>query len=535
MPIRTVSPAGGNYNSSASWIEGFVPTSADDIVWNLLSGNLTVNVASACASIDFTNAIGNITFTASITVSGNCNLGTGGYTQLGAGGLIFNANATITNNGVTWSRILRLQGVNITYTLADVMRVTGALTLGQASSTITINGFTIYASSDMNYPFNACTIQGTTNLNFDGTSNIAGSNASYLANNFTINTTGAITFGAFFFYKTGAFIITAVGSISFPTSIFLIADTCTIDTAGYVINNLKIGDAFSAASVIITEQNILKCINLQLAAGGISFAGGFGLAVLGGNLTLSDSTTELPNDIVVRDFITNGGGTATINGVGKTLTVTGNVIHPSGFQTGTALLRLVGNGYWTDSSNNTYGFQQNIEIAKGAIYRVIGELVYGTGTFTLNGKLIPMNNRNGATANRGLLRLKTSCTLIGFDKPNFKEVVIVSSATIIMDEFFQGSPVLKTRISTSAVLNYTISFIDTRRKVSKFIRISNATITTRNQLIVMGGDDKNKGGNVGVSFQSNVMPNGFALGDGFGDITYGVGESKNDPALISRI
>src|SRR4029079_2175637 len=68
--------AGGNFNATGTWVEGAVPTSADDVVATATSGSLTVNVASVCKSIDFTNYPGTSTFTmnSNLTVSGNVKL-----------------------------------------------------------------------------------------------------------------------------------------------------------------------------------------------------------------------------------------------------------------------------------------------------------------------------------------------------------------------------------------------------------------------------------------------------------------------------
>lgn len=52
---RTISDAGGNWDSSTSWVEGAVPTAADDVVASATSGNLTINVAAACRSIDLSS------------------------------------------------------------------------------------------------------------------------------------------------------------------------------------------------------------------------------------------------------------------------------------------------------------------------------------------------------------------------------------------------------------------------------------------------------------------------------------------------
>lgn len=58
MAVRTISDAGGNWNDTAAWVEGAVPTNADDVVATATSGNLTLNVNGYCRSIDFTGYTG---------------------------------------------------------------------------------------------------------------------------------------------------------------------------------------------------------------------------------------------------------------------------------------------------------------------------------------------------------------------------------------------------------------------------------------------------------------------------------------------
>ena len=69
MATRTISNAGGNWDSTGTWVEGVVPTSADDVVATATSGNLTINVAAACRSLDLTGYVGTLTHNASITLS----------------------------------------------------------------------------------------------------------------------------------------------------------------------------------------------------------------------------------------------------------------------------------------------------------------------------------------------------------------------------------------------------------------------------------------------------------------------------------
>ena len=42
MATRTISNSGGNYNSTSTWVEGIIPTAADDVVATGTSGNLSV-------------------------------------------------------------------------------------------------------------------------------------------------------------------------------------------------------------------------------------------------------------------------------------------------------------------------------------------------------------------------------------------------------------------------------------------------------------------------------------------------------------
>ena len=78
MATRTISALGGNWDDVAAWTEAAVPTAADDVVATALSGNLTLNVNSACRSFNMTN------YVATFTMSGNNGLSIGDGTA-GAG------------------------------------------------------------------------------------------------------------------------------------------------------------------------------------------------------------------------------------------------------------------------------------------------------------------------------------------------------------------------------------------------------------------------------------------------------------------
>lgn len=69
MATRTIANAGGNWSATGTWVEGAVPTSADDVVATATSGALTIDAASSCRSIDLTNYVSTLTHAAAMTLS----------------------------------------------------------------------------------------------------------------------------------------------------------------------------------------------------------------------------------------------------------------------------------------------------------------------------------------------------------------------------------------------------------------------------------------------------------------------------------
>jgi hypothetical protein len=69
MATRTIADGGGNWNVAGTWTENAVPTSADDVVATATSGNLTINAAAACRSIDLTGYVGTLAHNVGIVLS----------------------------------------------------------------------------------------------------------------------------------------------------------------------------------------------------------------------------------------------------------------------------------------------------------------------------------------------------------------------------------------------------------------------------------------------------------------------------------
>ena len=184
MAVITVSILGGNWNATTTWVGGVIPSATlDTVAFTATSGNLTVNIASTCIGIDFTNYINTITFTSLLVINGPVNLGTGGYTQAGASGIQVGTTATLTSGGVIWSSLWTFAGGG-TFTLADNWNFTGTLNFSNTGG-LNINDNTINTSNLTST--SASTVSGTTNIVFNGTGTWSNTSTGAVRNNITIN------------------------------------------------------------------------------------------------------------------------------------------------------------------------------------------------------------------------------------------------------------------------------------------------------------------------------------------------------------
>lgn len=142
MATRTVSAAGGFWDVTTTWAEGVVPTSSDDVVANVASGNFTIRSAASCASYNGTNHAGSCTHNALTTW-------TIGGSAAGAG-----------NSAMTMG--------STNYILGDP--ATSAIVFGSTSTTQqtidfggkTVGNVTIGTSGRPNYAFVSAINQGAT-------------------------------------------------------------------------------------------------------------------------------------------------------------------------------------------------------------------------------------------------------------------------------------------------------------------------------------------------------------------------------------
>lgn len=444
MATKVVANGGGNYNVGATWVGGVAPLTTDDIAFTSTSGDLTINVTSTCAGINFTNYVGTITFSAQLSVNGNINLGTGGYTQAGASRLQANATGTLTSNGVTWTRELSFGGTSATYTLADNWIVTGILTVG-GTSTTTINGFSINARGNLTHS-SAAIVLGTTKIILNGTGTWSHSLTGTLRNNVDINTTGTTTFGTNVRYNTGTLKYVS-GTVTTAGSTFTMDLATTLDTNGTSINfnNLVLNgtgailtlttDCYCASFVMGVNAKTINGANLynagSLAApsntgnvqgtstiimngtGTISAAGG---AYIGINLTI--------NTAGVITLATCNYGIGTFKYIAGTVNSTGTVTIVQGIATldtvGMSFLNLSLNGSFTNplhlptllTVTGTLFFPTNTVIITGSGGFTCGTLTMGQGTLTLPAGVVntvttSMTNTTATLAIKGLINCST--------------------------------------------------------------------------------------------------------------------------------
>lgn len=462
MPTRTVSNAGGNWNATTTWVGGVVPLQNDDVVFTATSGNLVVNVSTQrLLSINFTNYVNTITFNNVINVLGTINLGTGGYTQAGSSGFSINGTSTLISNGVIWSRtILFTSGLAATFTLSDTWNVTGNITMS-LSAAFTFNGNTLNIGGSLSVS-NTNITSGTTVFVFNGTGTWSHSSTGVIRNNVTINTTGTLTISGNVYYNTGTLtyiagtVITTGSSLNYTASV-------TLDTNGIIWNNINSVNPNSASAVTLLSD---------LTVSGTFFAGG------------TSNTTPYNTSVGAKIIILGNIQTGTVGGV-----------------SGTANIEILGTGSQTWSGAGTVRNNLTINKSTGTL-TISGSVAYSTGTLTyITGKIITKNRT---------LNIVGLCTLINCHKINFDRVIITAGVTVTMNEFFSGSPNLKTTISSTGT-NYLIAFQDGFEKIAKFVNITRATINNRNQLLILT-DSKKSSSNIGIRY-INQSPNGIAKGD----------------------
>lgn len=521
MAVITVSNTGGNWNATTTWVGGVVPIVGDTVNFTATSGPLTVNVSTAnLIGIDFTNYVNTITFSQPINTNGTVNLGTGGYTQAGASGLIINGATTISGS-TTWSSTIGFTGTTYVITLSNTLNITGQVTFSQTGTLSFSAGVNTF-----NPTGNLLIANGTTtlpnNINIVNLSAIPSTTSPPIFNTNTINISGNLTLNSstsgMFFGGTTNLVLNGSGSQTWSHSgtamqlrnNLTISASGTITISGIVYYNTGIL-TYTGGTVTTTGTTLNIGASTTLNTSGIPWR----------DISITAGTQTLTSDLNSEVLRMNNASTVNVDNSGGNVYILESLIKSGvGISQGTASINLIGTGTWTHTAVGV--IRNNININTTGTLTIGTNVYYAIGTLTyLSGKI----NAKNSTFN-----ISSSATLINCHKINFDNIRVNQTSIVTMNEFFSGSPSLVTNIVSNGS-NYTIAFQDGFEKIAKFIDIASCTLSKPLQLLVLTKSKRNST-NIGIRY-INQSPNGIAKGEPSVNLTtFGAGGLLPDPTNL---
>jgi hypothetical protein len=297
--------AGGNWTAGGTWstisakdasrVGGVTaPTNADTCYLDDYSGNVTINAASACLTLDMngngayggTFAFGTQTLTVSgaatirgafTSTSGTLSVATGttlSATPTGSYPTLRIAGAQIiTSGGFTWPGALTFN-IAGTVVLKGNLTVTGLVTI---SNVLVLNAtgvgdgdaLTLNGGLTLNYGSS-----GTTGFVIGGTGKTVNLDVSTaLQNNLTFNCTSATMYAGNNYYKTGVMTYIA-GTITTSNSTLNIGGSVTLNTNGITWNNIT----FYSNSTVTLGSDLSASGTLNIDLFSIGFSGNFNIS-----------------------------------------------------------------------------------------------------------------------------------------------------------------------------------------------------------------------------------------------------------------
>jgi hypothetical protein len=158
MATIVASATGGNWNATTAWTGGVVPGASDDVQLTSTSGAITINVNSACRSLDCTGFTGTLTHSAAVTLSvGDATAGLSSIAMKTVAGMTYTIGSTttsvinfistsatqqdLTTGGKTWPTYT-VNGAGSSYRLTDANTISNAGTVTLTAGTFNTNGQT---------------------------------------------------------------------------------------------------------------------------------------------------------------------------------------------------------------------------------------------------------------------------------------------------------------------------------------------------------------------------------------------------------
>lgn len=163
MATLYLKSAGGNWSAAGTWSNTSAagadnsgpPTASDNVIFELLSGNVTIDATSVCKSLSCTDGTGNyggtLTHNAfNLTVSGSITFTSGmTYTPLATSTITLNAANTLTTAGKLLPLLALTSGLT---TLGDNLSFMASrvITLALSGNVLDLNGKTVSGNSSIN-------------------------------------------------------------------------------------------------------------------------------------------------------------------------------------------------------------------------------------------------------------------------------------------------------------------------------------------------------------------------------------------------
>lgn len=161
MATITAAAGGGNWSATGTWVGGVVPTAADDVVLNGTSGNVTIDAASVCRSLNCTGYTGTLTHNAFTLTIGDATAGAGNIALKLVAGMTYTLASVTTSALAFASTSATLQTVDFG---------------GKAHGNLTFSGATgnWAITSAMNQDATASVTQSGGTVRYDGATDNAG-------------------------------------------------------------------------------------------------------------------------------------------------------------------------------------------------------------------------------------------------------------------------------------------------------------------------------------------------------------------------
>lgn len=339
-----------------------VPTSADDVFFDGASGTNTITLgtgyAATAKSINctgFTGTLASTDTTGTLTVSGAVTF-VSGMTITATNTLVFNATATQTSGGKTWTGNLTFN--QFTHTLADTWTISGTLKTVVSNGNTTINGNSINCGG-LNITGGAFSVLGTTIINLkSGT--WSHNSTGVLRNNLNLDSATTFTISGNVYYNTGTLTYVTGTGITTGSTINVSLST-TFNTGTLSLGGLTI--------------NYNPTITLQSSI------------ILGGTLS-----------------VINNNGSTTINGPTYNISVGGSLTFGGAFNLNGTITSIIMNGTGTWSGSSICGLRIPLVFnttgtitISGNVYLLNGgNVTYTAGTIITTGSTINASLPNGA-------------------------------------------------------------------------------------------------------------------------------------------